>query len=152
MAALDIEKLDVGALTPQEFAQLVAQTPKREMAELMAGEHRRKVLDEVFRRMTHHFRPDKAGSTSAVIHWRIGGRPDGGHDEYEMVIADGACALSPRLEREPRLTVTADAVDFLRLASGNASGATLFLTRKLKLDGDLGLGANLTNLFDIPKA
>ncbi len=140
MSALDVEKIDIGAMTPQEFAQLVARTPKQQIAEVMSGEHRRKVLDEVFRRMEKHFRPDKAGSTNAAIRWRIGGRPDGGYDEYETVIADGAC------------TVTVDAVEFLKLVSGNASGVALFMTRKLKLAGDLGLGANLTNLFDIPKA
>ena len=43
------------------------------------------------------------------------------------------------------------AVEFLRLASGNAAGTTMFMTRKLKAAGDLSLAAVLTRYFDIPR-
>lgn len=44
------------------------------------------------------------------------------------------------------------AADFARLVSGNATGTALFMTRRLKVAGDLGLAASLVRYFDIPKA
>jgi putative sterol carrier protein len=143
---------DIAGMSPEEFARLVKQTPGKQLAELTSGELREPILAEVFSRMAGRLRPDKAARLRALIRWRIGGRPDGGHDEYETAIDGGACTVGPRSDAEPRLTVTTDAVSFLRLASGNASGPVLFMTGKLKLAGDLGLGAGLTSIFDIPKA
>ena len=61
---------------------------------------RGQILSEIFRRMAEHFRADAARDTDAVIHWRIGGRPDGGADEYETVIRDGACEVHEGFESE----------------------------------------------------
>ena len=41
---------------------------------------------------------------------------------------------------------------FLKLVSGNASGPTMFMTGKLKLEGDVMLASRLTSMFRIPKA
>ena len=118
----------------------------------MASEHRGKILDEIFGRFPSQFRADRAGSTNAVIHWNITGRPDGGTDTYEVVIADGACTVSPTAEADPKLAVTVGSVDFLQLISGGANPMMMFMTGKLKAKGDLGLAANLANLFDLPKS
>ena len=73
-------------------------------------------------------------------------------DTYELVIADGACTLSPAAEADPKLAVTIGGVDFLQLITGNANPMMMFMTGKLKAKGDLGLAANLANLFDLPRA
>ena len=139
-------------MDPQEFAQLVRKTPTDELKQLMQSERRAEILDEIFGRMPGLFRPERAGATNAVIHWIIGGRPDGGLDTYELVIADGTCTLSPQPEHDPKLALTVGAVDFLKVVTGGANPVTLFMTGKLKAKGDLGLAANIANLFDIPKA
>jgi putative sterol carrier protein len=43
-------------------------------------------------------------------------------------------------------------VDFLRLVSGNANGPMLFMSGKLKIEGDLMFASTMTSLFRIPKA
>ena len=43
-------------------------------------------------------------------------------------------------------------MDFLQLISGGANPMMMFMTGKLKAKGDLGLAANLANLFDLPKS
>lgn len=50
------------------------------------------------------------------------------------------------------MTIMVSPVDFLKLASGNSSAPTMFLTGKIKVAGDLGFAAGLTKLFQIPKA
>ncbi|MER7166981.1 SCP2 sterol-binding domain-containing protein [Micromonospora sp. NPDC000207] len=137
---------------PKEFAQLVKSTPDAKIAEVMSGNLRGTVLDEVFTRLPTIFRPEKAGSTNAVIHWTITGRPDGGSDTYEIVVADGTCTVNKTPQHEPKLTLTMGPVEFLRIVSGGANPVMMFMTGKLKAKGDLGLAANIANLFDIPKA
>ena len=102
--------------------------------------------------MPQLFRADRAGSTSAVIHWNITDAPGGGVDTYELVIAGGACTLSPTPENDPKLSLTLGPVDFLKVVSGNGNPVMMFMTGKLKAKGDLGLAANIANLFDMPKA
>jgi hypothetical protein len=139
------------SVDPQQFAQLVKSTPADQLKAALQSEHRTAILDEIFNRMVGLFRPDRAGNTNAVIHWNVGDRPDGGADTYELVIADGKCTLSPQPEHEPKLSLNLGAVDFLKVVSGNGNPVMMFMTGKLKAKGDLGLAANIANLFDIPK-
>lgn len=148
----EIDPAQFEGVEPAQFAAMVKSSSKDQLEALMAGDHRGKILDEIFNRFPTQFRADRAGSTSAVIHWTIAGRPDGGTDTYELVIADGACTLSDKAEADPKLAVTIGGVDFLQLVSGNANPMMMFMTGKLKAKGDLGLAANLANLFDLPKA
>ena len=143
---------DFGNLDPAQFSELVKKASDAQLNEVMSSEVRTKVLDEIFRRMPTLFRPDRAGNTNAVIHWIITGRPDGGSDTYEIVIADGACTLSEKPESEPKLALTMGPADFLKVVSGNGNPVMMFMTGKLKAKGDLGLAANIANLFNIPKA
>ncbi|ASW53056.1 SCP2 sterol-binding domain-containing protein [Plantactinospora sp. KBS50] len=148
----DFDPAAFASVGPKEFAQLVKSIPDAKIAEVMASDARGKVLDEVFSRMPALFRADRAGSTNAVIHWNITGRPDGGADTYEVVIADGACTASNTPEHDPRLSLTLGPLEFLKIVSGGANPVMMFMTGKLKAKGDLGLAANIANLFDIPKA
>src|SRR6266545_4180847 len=75
-----------------------------------------------------------------------------GTDTYELVIANGTCTLSPKPEHDPKVALTVAGVDFLKVVSGSGNPVMLFMTGKLKAKGDLGLAANIANLFDIPKA
>src|SRR5689334_14266365 len=90
----DFDLAHVASLDSAAFAQLVKSASDAQLAELMSGDARPKVLNEIFRRMPSLFRPERAGNTNTVIHWNITGAPDGGEDTYELVIADGACTLS----------------------------------------------------------
>jgi putative sterol carrier protein len=148
----DFDLSNFGSVDPKQFAQPVKNAPADQLKAVMQSEQRGKVLDEIFGRMPGLFRADRAGSTNAVIHWNVGDRPDGGVDTYELVIANGACTLSPEPANEPKLSLTVGAVDFLKVVSGNGNPVMLFMTGKLKAKGDLGLAANIANLFDIPKA
>ena len=147
----DFDLSDIASIEPAEFTRLVKSTPDARLAEVMAGEHRTTILDEIFARFPKQFRADRAGSTSAVIHWVVGGGPGGGSDTYQVVIEDGACTTSSNTDRDPRLTISVGAVDFLKVVSGAGNPMMLFMTGKLKAKGDLGLAANIANLFDLPK-
>jgi hypothetical protein len=149
---LDVDSLDFTQISPQDFAKLIKGLSKRELAAIAGGPSRERIVDEIVGRMTSSFRPDVGGHLRALIRWHI---VDANLPEiaFEMDIADRACHLGKGVsERNPRLVLTMSAADFARLASGNATGTALFMTRRLKASGDLGLAAGLVHYFDIPKA
>ncbi|MEU7874961.1 SCP2 sterol-binding domain-containing protein [Dactylosporangium sp. NPDC049140] len=143
---------DPATMEPRAFAQLIKRTPTGELRDVMGGERRGVFLDGIFVRMPGLFRADRAGAMEAVIHWTVGDRPDGGADTYELVISSGTCRLSARPARQPRLTLTVGALDFLNLVTGNAHPMAMFMTGKLKAAGDIPLATRIPRLFDIPKA
>ena len=142
----------LASIGPKEFAQTVKSTPDSKIAEVMGGESRTKILDEVFNRMPGLFRADKAGSTEAVIHWIITGGAGGASDTYETVIENGACTVTSQPAREPKLAMTMDAVTFLKVVAGDGNPMMMFMTGKIKAKGDIALAANVAKLFDIPRA
>jgi putative sterol carrier protein len=145
----ETESIDTSAVDPQEFAQQIGKASDDDLREAMAGPLRDQIIGEIFKRMEEHYR---GGGQSAVIHWRITGRPDGGEDRWEVVVADGACATSPEPKSDPRVTLTLAGVDFLKLVTGNASGPMMFMTGKLKIEGDLMFSAQIQSMFTIPQA
>lgn len=148
----DFDLQTVSSAEPAQFAQLVKSTPDGKIAEAMRGEQRTAILDQIISRFPALFRPEKAGGTSAVLQWDITGRPDGGVDTYQVIIENGTCATTTGAERDPRLTVTIGGVEFIKLCGGAANPMMMFMTGKLKAKGDLGLAANLANLFDLPRS
>lgn len=143
---------DPTTMNPRELAVFVKRTSSGDLRRLMHSERRAAVLDEIFANMPEVFRADRAGGLDAVIHWRVGDRPDGGVDAYEMVIRGGTCAVSPGGGREPNLTLSLGGVDFLNLVTGNAHAVALVMRGKLKTKGELALTAKFPTLFDPPKA
>jgi putative sterol carrier protein len=149
MTDFNVESLS--AIGPKEFAQLVKTTPDSKLAEVMGGDSRSKILDEVFGRMPTLFRADKAGNTSAVIHWILTGGAGGSSDTYETVIENGACTVTNQPARDPKLAMTMDPLTFLKVVSGDGNPMMMFMTGKIKAKGDLALAAQVAKLFDIPK-
>ena len=146
----DLHKLDFASVSPEEFAKIVKGLSTKQIQELATGELRTRVLREVFGRMEQQFRADSAGSTNALVRWKITGESE---VVYETEIAEGTCTVREgRSEAEPRVTLIMGDAEFLKLASGNSSPVTMFMTRKLKIAGDVALASGLTRLFDIPKA
>jgi putative sterol carrier protein len=149
-AVANLQQLD-----PGDFAKLMAEASDEQIAEIVNGPARKQVLDEIFDRMAEHVDPASARGTDAVVHFKILDRPEslgGGYDHYEVVFEDGSCVASDRVEREPDVTIRVGPVHFLKLASNQASGPTLFLTGKLRLEGDVMLASRLTGFFRIPSA
>jgi putative sterol carrier protein len=145
--------LDFAAVSPQEFAHLVKGLSGREIAAEFQGELRTRALREIFARMQRLFRPDAAGSLKALIRWKIEGSAGDGTAVFETAIDAGVCtATEGASAAEPRVTLALSDAEFLKLVSGNANPVTMFVLRKIRIGGDVGLAAGLTRLFDIPKA
>jgi putative sterol carrier protein len=142
--------IDFSSLDPEEAAGLISTVGDNELREALSGPQRQAIISEVFRRMEAHFKPQVARGVDAVVHWKIRGRPDGGADHFEVVVRDGSCTTTDQPAQDPRVTLALDGVHFMRLVTGNASGPMLFMTRKLKIDGDLMFATRIQSMFNIP--
>jgi putative sterol carrier protein len=144
-----------GRLAPeaviQRLAAAIRAMPPERLEKLMRTPVRRVVLEAIFWQMPRHLDRRKAAAVTAAIRWRIGGRADGGEDVYDLVLADGNAHVKRRGQDEaPRLTITIDGAEFLRVAVGSSNPVNAYLGGKLELRGDVMQAARLTMLFRIP--
>ena len=142
---------DLASLSADDFAALVATASDDQLEEAMTGPQRDPALREIFNRMSEHFDPARASGDS-VVHFEILGRPDGGYDAYEVVVRDGSCLVSENPSESPRVTLRLEAVSFLKLITNQKSGPELFMTGKLKIEGDLMFAPQIASMFRIPTA
>lgn len=152
---ISIAEADLAQFKPEQFAGLIATASDEQLSEVIHGPLRKQVLDEIFGRMADHVEPAQVGNLDAVVHFKILDPPKeqgGGGDHYEVIFADGACRATDSPEREPGVTIKVGGVHFLKLAANKASGPVLFMTGKLKLEGDVMLASRLTSFFRIPSA
>ncbi|MDP9189789.1 MAG: SCP2 sterol-binding domain-containing protein [Actinomycetota bacterium] len=135
-----------------ELAGMVTKLSDEQLAEGMSDPAiRKRVLDEIFKRMAEHVDPDKIKDLDAVIHFKITDAPGGVEDVYEAVFANGAVTVSDEpTTAEPKVRIIAAPVPFLKLVSGQESGPAMFMTGKLKLEGDLMFATQMASLFKIP--
>jgi putative sterol carrier protein len=52
----------------------------------------------------------------------------------------------------PRVTLEMDGVDFLKLVTGAEQGPTMFMSGRLKLEGDMMFAASIQSMFRLPGA
>jgi putative sterol carrier protein len=143
---------DFTAVSAEDLAAMVAAATDEQLAEAISGLQREPALREIFARMSEHLDPQRAKGQDAVIHFQILGRPDGGYDEFEVIVRDGGCSVSETPSEQPRVTVKVDPVGFLKLITNRTSGPELFMTGKLKIEGDLMYAPQIASLFRIPTA
>ncbi len=98
----------------------------------------------LFSRMPKAFQPDKAQGVDAVIQFDLSG-PQGG--QWVATIKDGTCAVEKGTVENPKLTLMADALDYVGIFTGKVNPMAAFGEGKIKLKGDLGLAMKLMNFF-----
>ena len=148
----DFDPANFATVDPKEFAQLVKSTPDDKIAEVMQSDLRgqgprrglRPDAVAVPRRPGRHHQRGHP-----LDHHRPPRRRQrhlrGGHRRRRLHRHE-----TP--QHEPKLALTMGPVEFLKIVSGGGNPVMMFMTGKLKAKGDLGLAANIANLFDIPKA
>ncbi|MCZ7545261.1 MAG: SCP2 sterol-binding domain-containing protein [Anaerolineae bacterium] len=99
---------------------------------------------QIFEEMPSRFLPEKAKGVNAVIQFDITG-DDGG--QWYLTVGDGAAATAEGVAENPKTTVTMAASDFTDLITGTANSMQLFMTGKIKLQGDLLIANAMLNWF-----
>ncbi|MGO9957455.1 MAG: SCP2 sterol-binding domain-containing protein [Solirubrobacteraceae bacterium] len=142
---------DAPAHVADGFSRLVRDASPERMEQLMRSPMRKPILDGIFWQLPKQVNAAHAAGLRSSIRWCITGRPDGGVDTYQLELDDGrAWTIRGTEGPEPRLTITMDAVEFLRLASGNSDPMQAYFKGRIQMTGDIMVAAKLAQLFRMP--
>jgi hypothetical protein len=135
------------------FASAVRNAPKERLDKIMRSPARRVLLETIFWQMPRHIDPATAKGMNCTIRWRITGRSDAEADVYELEFIDGSCrVVRGTRDAPPKLTITLDGAEFLRLATGNSDPVQAYFTGRISLAGDVMVAAKMSSLFRLPGA
>ncbi len=133
------------------FGRVVRDVPPERLEQVMRSPARRRVLDGIFWSMPKQLDAEQAVGVTTAIRWEITGRADGEIDTYLLALDNGRARTSKGADGEPpRLTITMDGVEFLRLVSGNLDPMQAYFKGRIQLAGDIMVAAKLAQLFRMP--
>ncbi len=144
---------DAPAQLADGFGRLVRDAPPERIEQLMRSPARKPLLDGIFWQMPRQLDAKQAVGVNSSIRWCITGRADGGVDTYQLELEEGRCrVIRGAGGADPRLTITIDGVEFLRLVSGNSDPMQAYFKGRIQLAGDIMVAAKLASLFGLPGA
>lgn len=133
-----------------EIASLIGETDDRELRRLIANDTMREAAVGTALDRFHEFAvPERLAEVTGVVRFVVT-RARGKDDMYDATFANGAVDAMPPSTATPDVTITTDALDFLRLISGSASAALLLLSGRLLVTGDENLALQVGGVFKVP--
>ena len=101
---------------------------------------------ELMERMPGAFIPEKAVGVDAVIQFKFTGEEAG---DWNVTITDGKVDVARGTHPAPKMTLTADSADYVKIITGELDGMQAFMQGKIKLAGDLNLAMKLMQMFKV---
>lgn len=146
--APDLSTVDLDGITPEQFTELVKAAGDDDLAVAVRAAGTERVLDRIFAVMQEQHLPDRTRNVTATIQFVI--EDEGAQHPYTVRIDQASCTTERGRADDPRSTLTMGLVPFLKLTAGEAKGPMLFMTGKLKIQGDLMFSSQVPNFFDFP--
>jgi len=103
-------------------------------------------VEQRMEKMPGAFIPEKAQGVDAVIQFKFTGAEAG---EWNATIRDGKVNVKRGTHPSPKMTLTADSLDYVKIFTGELDGMQAFMQGKIKLAGDLNLAMKLMQMFKI---
>ena len=101
---------------------------------------------ELMEKMPGAFIPEKAQGVDAVIQFKFTGEEAG---DWVAVVKDGKVDVERGTHPSPKMTLTAESADYVKIFTGELDGMQAFMQGKIKLAGDLNLAMKLTQMFKV---
>ena len=134
--------------SPEELAELVKGLSDEELRESIKNLGIDEVVRNIFEQMPASFLPEKAAGVNSTIQYNLD--TEDGAKTWTVAFADGTCTTSEGPASDPRLTLNLDLIDFVRLIFNQAEGTQLFMSGKLKLQGDMMFAMQMQGFFARP--
>lgn len=153
----DAVAVDPTALDPVDVATALKHAPRQHLEKVMSSGFRPVVLGEIFRRLPDFVDPIRAQKVDLAIGFRLLGNPSGEPERFVVRVREGVATVEiagpdGAAEDERRdATVTCEAHDYLRLATGHLNPLTGVLKGQLKVKGDRAKALKLASVIDIPE-
>jgi len=103
-------------------------------------------IADLMGKMPGAFLPEKAPGMDAVLQFMFTGDEAG---EWFATIKDDKCTVEKGVHPSPKMTLTADSGDYVRIFTGQLDGMQAFMQGKIKMAGDLNLAMKLMTIFKI---
>ena len=103
-------------------------------------------ISDLMSKMPGAFLPEKAPGLDAVLQFNFTGAEAG---KWNVTIKDGKCSVAQGEAPSPKMTLTADSADYVKIFTGELDGMAAFMQGKIKLAGDLNLAMKLMQMFKI---
>ena len=134
----------------EEIARMLGDASDAELTELIADEPiRAAALSAGFGRFADFAVPEQLEAMKGVVRFVV--RRDRGVEEtYDAHFGNNTVAVQPAGANEPDVTISTDALTFLRLLSGTASAALLVLAGTIRVSGDEELALQTGGVFRVP--
>jgi putative sterol carrier protein len=101
-------------------------------------------VQEFFRCLPQNFDAEAAEGLAAVYQFDLSGSQGG---QYQLLIEDGACSVQEGTHPNPHVIFSMSGEDCLGVLSGRLDGASIFMSGRIRVAGDLGLALQLKSLF-----
>jgi len=101
-------------------------------------------IADLMSKMPTAFVPEKAQGLDVVLQFKFSGAEPG---DWYASIKDGKVDVQKGLHPNPKMTLSADSEDYIKLFTGQLDPMQAFMAGKLKLSGDLNLAMKMTQFF-----
>lgn len=101
-------------------------------------------VEKLMERMPGAFLPEKAEGVDAKIQFNLG--EEGG--DWVVTIHEGKCTAERGVTEDPKLTITAEAKDYIDIVTGKLNAMTALANQQVKYKGDLNLAMKMMQMFD----
>lgn len=100
--------------------------------------------EQLFELMPAHLDANAASGVNVTYQFDLSG-PQGG--TWWVKVANGTATTGKGPAENPTTTFTADAEDYVKIATGKMNATTAFMSGKLKIKGDMNMALKLQSLF-----
>jgi putative sterol carrier protein len=90
------------------------------------------------------FQPDKAAGVDTVVQFKFTGAQA---SNWYVVIKDQKCESTEGLHPDPKMTMTVDSEDYIKISTGELDATMAFMKGKVKVSGDMGVALGMGKYF-----
>ena len=94
------------------------------------------------------FIPEKAAGVDTVIQFKFTGSQA---SEWYVIVKDQKCESIPGTHPSPKMTMTVDSDDYVKMSIGEMDATTAFLKGKVKVAGDMSVALKMGQYFKYGK-
>lgn len=95
------------------------------------------------------FVPEKASGVDTIVQFKFTGSQA---SEWYVVIKDQKCESVQGTHPSPRMTMTVDSEDYIKISTGEMDANMAFMKGKVKVSGDMGVALGMGKYFKYGKS
>jgi putative sterol carrier protein len=138
-------EFDPQNLSPEQFIQLVRTADDAQIVDAIHTAGTEQSLSQILRGMAESY---KGGTHDADIQWVV--TDDGAEHHWVLAVHEGKAEPRQGDAEAPKVTLTTDLLHFVKMIAGATSGTTLFMSGKLRLNGDMMFAMQIESMFARP--